>query len=1275
MSKYVTSTGTFYRSERVLPGTDAFRGADFRTEAGLVDQTRLAFCRNMWKDYDAEDVGGIESFPGFRRLCTLLDGGGKAHGLWQFSFPTGINRFIAHIDTKLFIFNEDGSSINVITGIADRDSSAFAFNGNFYLLDGTKYYRIDYSGGSFYPTDLTQGTGYVPITYIDNLEYEQRNMLDNHFYEKWNIPTAEASCAIGNLGLFYSTSGSTITVKGSTSVKKQIYIPSSITLSGTVYDTIDITYDSDDPNRFAGNSNIESVVIEKVHDIGSNAFKGCSRLKRVVIKQITGTISSTAFKNCPLLANIYIDSANNVPAVTLDLGTGYSDPVIHYQENGSVTNPNARYFDCDIIVMGAGQSATAGAPSGYAYDEVLPYDNTSHYLDNYADLGSVTIADGGVIVDSYKPTVASVSARDTVNSYFRTICVVVLSSAGDLVDYDSIFKKTISSYGSSAGNAIFASDGRCDFYISTPCYDGNVSEVKLIGGVFGAKGTTLSTSTKKNGVIYRIVKETISGTDYSSQVQLYAEDLSVLNDTVLQIKGKAVASEFSSSGSADYKSATGYTGTSIQAIQGCTKCCVFDGRPFFTGNPNLPNTTFYASRRSDTGVIDPTYIGVCNFFNDGTGTAKNVAIMGGADTLFVFKEESRVNGSVFYHTPRETGMNFLPKDYPSVEGAKDHDCVGACANFRDDYVFLTRRGLDGVDKAQLNLQRTIGHRSSLVDSIIINKDLGKLQKAQMVEWKGWLCLAIDGEILLADSRQMFQNLDSVEYEWFRLTDVGDYKGDHNVYRYSTGGAIDGHPYIPVTEWTITSCDNPDLIGQKLKVKDVADVCYDYSNAMITKDGAGSTVYTMGMCVSVPVHDYITEISAHGDPTDFNNAVITLKGKSNYAIELEAQNLPTNDIDIDVDCYLLHDYTATPDMWIADTNNPGEYVCNLMTYPFDPKDYSGNNTITSDDPNVTLNSTEYYGFTLRATVLPTTDVHITLKSSLPTDTIRLYAAHWTAVVDGEFAYCYVDNEGYLVVMTDELADGIFSPLRFMLSYKDSLYFITDNGKFYKVNTDKRGYALCEIAEEFPDNEQLYIYENGVYYPLDLGNGIYTYYDREQWINEKVPAYTLKNGIYISYGNVWVCRVFSSIFYCEEPFYAIEPQDIDPYWYSFGQHRYECEIATKYDDCGIPHMSKDTVKNSVVVTCKTFNNSAFEVMAKSERKEWKSNEKVDASQADFTDVDFGIYSFRSRREYIYRSDEHLKKWTRKQYSFKSSVYRNPFGLISVAYGYTIHGKVQF
>lgn len=1093
-AKTYTSTGSYTRYDRVLPGSDAFRGADYKDEAGLVDQTRLAFCRNMWKDYDASEVGGIESFPGFRLWHTCIGADGKANGLWYATIRSQ-NVFIAHIGNKLYIIGEDGTLKKTESGFADRKSSAFMFNNKFYLLDGSKYWVVDYANNAFSASEIT--SGYHPITYIDNLEYEQRNMLDNHFVEKWNIPTAEASCQAGNLGLTYgTTSGTTIPVSGTVSTKRVLYIPGSISYNGNAYDTINIS-----SSAFYGNTMLETVVLEKVHDIGSNAFADCTNLKRVVIKEITGSISSSAFSGCSKLLNIYIDIANTTSAVTL---TGVaSDLTINYKVNGNIdATPTPRKKDCDVAVMFAGQSATFEIPTGEAFNQINPYDN-------YADLKSATIGDNDVTVESYKPTVAACRAYESGTSNDRILCVVALSPEGDLVDYDSVFAKSISSYSSSAGNSVFATDGRCDFYISTPCE--SYTEVRLIGGAFGSTGLPLHTTSKTNGVIYNTVIDSVTG--YHSIIRLYAEDLSVLNDTVLQLKGTAVASTFSTSGYADYASASGYTGTSLAAIKGCRISCVFDGRPFFSGNPNLPNTVFYASRRSDTGVIDPTYIGVCNFFNDGTGNAQNVALMGGSDTLFVFKNKSLVNGSVFYHTPRETGMNFLPKDYPATEGAKDHDCVGACCNFRDDYVFLTKRGVDGVDKAQLNLERTIGHRSSMVDTLLIGKNLST---AQMIEWKEWLLLSVDGEVLMADSRQMFQNLDTVEYEWFRLTDVGGHINDRDVFRYASGGYLENYPAVPIEEWSI---DDPGFEGQHLRIKRVenyADEVFDYQHVRVT-------------------------------------------------------------------------------------NN-----------------------------------------------------------------------------DGDEEFVFVDSEGYLVVQTEERAGGTLRPARYMCTRNtgtdEELYFLTDDGIIYKVNTDMRGYSLCEEAMEFPDNETLYFWypDDNIYLPLHLSET-----GTEHWLKDKTMAYRRLGENYVEYGLVYTYRYgdLTQVYFCDEPFYTVGEKDIDPYWYTYDNHSYSCEIATRYDDCGSPHLSKNTIKNSVAITAKTFRRSAFDVLARSERKEWKKIETVDASHGDFTETDFAAYSFRSRREYIYRSDEYLKKWVRKQYDFKNDCYRKPFGIYSIAFGYYIHGKVQF
>lgn len=219
-----------------------------------------------------------------------------------------------------------------------------------------------------------------------------------------------------------------------------------------------------------------------------------------------------------------------------------------------------------------------------------------------------------------------------------------------------------------------------------------------------------------------------------------------------------------------------YGGTSVDAILGCTKAAVYDGRVFLTGNPALPNTVFFSARNS-TGANDPTYFGVYNYFNDGYGNTPNVDMLSTPSMLMVIKRDTVQDGSVYYHTGQDNtdddSKNLIPRLYPSISGAAGLGSVGTLnsqgvlsCNFLDDTVFLTKRGLDGVSKEAVNLERTIGHRSYCVDKRLLKEDLSK---ASMAEWKGYLVICCNGHLYLADSRSRTQHSDgSYQYEWFYM---------------------------------------------------------------------------------------------------------------------------------------------------------------------------------------------------------------------------------------------------------------------------------------------------------------------------------------------------------------------------------------------------------------------------------------------------------------------------------------------------------------------------
>lgn len=219
-----------------------------------------------------------------------------------------------------------------------------------------------------------------------------------------------------------------------------------------------------------------------------------------------------------------------------------------------------------------------------------------------------------------------------------------------------------------------------------------------------------------------------------------------------------------------------------ELITECTIACIFDNRVFFSGNPAYPNHVFYCGRNI-TGYVDPTYFGVYNYMQDGVGITPITGIIPVADSLMVLKGDTQQDGSVFFHTPQQTGENLTPVIYPSTQGLNGIGCLGACINFLDDPIFVSKLGVEGVGQLSVRYERAIEHRSSLVDAKLINV---KLEEAMLEEWNGYLVLLVDGKIYLADSRQKYtSDLGTPQYEWYYLEGIGTYEGQYPEYRYSS----------------------------------------------------------------------------------------------------------------------------------------------------------------------------------------------------------------------------------------------------------------------------------------------------------------------------------------------------------------------------------------------------------------------------------------------------------------------------------------------------------
>ena len=217
-------------------------------------------------------------------------------------------------------------------------------------------------------------------------------------------------------------------------------------------------------------------------------------------------------------------------------------------------------------------------------------------------------------------------------------------------------------------------------------------------------------------------------------------------------------------------------------VTDCTLATIFDNRVFLSGNPNYPNHVFYCGINS-TGYVDPTFFGVLNYMQDGVGISPVTGMIPVADTLMVLKGDTQQDGSVYFHTVFETGGNLVPKAYPSTKGLNGIGCLGACINFLDDPVFVSRLGLEAVGQLSVRYERAVEHRSSLIDAKLINLNLSE---ASLTEWNGYLILLVDGKIFMADSRQRYtHDIGVPQYEWYYIEGVGVYKNQYSEYRYAS----------------------------------------------------------------------------------------------------------------------------------------------------------------------------------------------------------------------------------------------------------------------------------------------------------------------------------------------------------------------------------------------------------------------------------------------------------------------------------------------------------
>lgn len=764
-----------------------FRGIDTTSEASNVALNRFSFIQNMYKDYKSGQGVAIETFPGTRTLRrdlgmeTVTDAETeekikifkKIYGMHSYKVSSGKVYIIVHAGKKLYYFDKDKrdelstNSPAEFSGITMKEakSSSFVYNNRLYLIDGENYITVYEDKGKLTAEYVNEKKAYIPTTYSDGVMYEQRNMLTDKFIEKtyfekavvddsdnaFNETTAEWEYDEVKYGVICAT-------------VRHLYV-------------IDWDYDEDGNGYPTGYSYKES-------DFESICYANFKKVKidfsKVIEKEIyeadPNGNEDYSGKTSVRVVDVKEEPYNyrNIPTTTMGAGAELSD--LNKRKSAlktvvltdTVEVLEGTFKDCINLKTITLSNNIKSLEEGFCK-------NTSNLDTIYLPVLLETLGDGAFEGSGVKKIYAS-------NSMYEILTADDARSKYSLPEGVSIKKYSTENMNGSPTPNIYADKNR--IYIYSPCiriekvmlgnkelFEGSNGEELTYQPVYHIANDkryilAIELKTSKEKAVNQNIFIHGIATPYRftsvAEEYLAEKEKNPFNTTDLSIKGRK----------------PDYEGGSSDAIKKSTVCCTFDDRIFFTGNPDLPNTVFY-TQRDLTGHNNPTYVGVLNWFDDGMGNTTNVAMMSNASTLMVLKGNTMQDGSIYYHQGADGGNDLTPRIYPSVEGLAGLGCVGMAVNFRDDCVFMSNQGLEAIAKQTVNLERTIEHRSTNIDGLMLRSDLSL---ARAAEWEGYLCILIDGKLFLADSRQAFEGIGgAMEYEWYYVTDVCGYNNDNQKY--------------------------------------------------------------------------------------------------------------------------------------------------------------------------------------------------------------------------------------------------------------------------------------------------------------------------------------------------------------------------------------------------------------------------------------------------------------------------------------------------------------
>lgn len=281
-------------------------GVELGGSGSNIAKNRLAYAENVYRDYEGDGSGLIESVPGYRRLAEF---GEKIHALYEQKGAQGEDYLLIHAGTSLFRMKvsecDAYTPTEPIATLSDRAGCAFSHGANVYIVDGGRAVKIGADGVA---STLGEGCeAYIPTLYLNGEIYEQRNLLTDRFTEEYLIEDP-SHYTYGTEGIRYRIIDpelGTCAVSGMDQlVGGAVYIPSSVMLNGKRFKVVEVS-----KRAFSLCTLItELYIAEGVEKICDYAFKFNNHLKKVVIPRSVTEIGTAAFTDCHELTDVYLGS-------------------------------------------------------------------------------------------------------------------------------------------------------------------------------------------------------------------------------------------------------------------------------------------------------------------------------------------------------------------------------------------------------------------------------------------------------------------------------------------------------------------------------------------------------------------------------------------------------------------------------------------------------------------------------------------------------------------------------------------------------------------------------------------------------------------------------------------------------------------------------------------------------------------------------------------------------------------------------------------------------